>query len=558
MAHRTSQSPRSRANTTRAPSALLLSILLVQAAHAPAARAEDTRCPLEPKREIEFLSKEWRMAKFADLNKYISEKSSNAALAGAGSLLKTAITGGTFEEFGKAVVTAVVDSYVPGLSKMMFQQQDPLAAQTQLLLDAIANLENTMTQIAGEGWAEFRTAERNDIKTKLEAARDGIRNWNLTYGPNGGWATSATLSLYDQTDRLTYVLNQIEIAVKTPGSATGIAPYPYLSLIEVYTEVMQLLLLNNPNYLARAQANDNGIFSQQAWQSSSAQLRQLIDNRTREATLAVMDATIDDALVFAQQISNLDPYKARAAWSVAQQPTLSSHYGAQCDEDTTRVRADATRYLGPLILTHPWPPLPDVVYTYTAKSMDIDYTTIDEHHCIVRNGPGGWLSTHDSFATVYETVNDAFVAHQKGSYNQLLRVGWGPFAIVLDKWWQALRAAGLRSGLRPALALDTRLGDYLLQAEGTGATTKTAMYGIGVYSNRQPSAQERALLVDYALEYGPEKLLSLAATGDEIFFPTLRTYPLEDRLRFVTEIRNPDKMVKYFNSVQTARMLPLL
>ncbi len=548
----------------RVASTLVAGVLLAQTVHVPIAHAEGATgsAPTEPKREPRFLSKEWRMARFADFETYANDASQGAALDGATALLTTALSGGSLEDYGKAVVSAVVDAYVPGLSKMLFQEEDPLAAQTRVLLDAIDHLEETMARLEGDGWAEFRNAERNDIKTKLEAARDGIRTWNLVYGPNRGWSTSATQSLYTQIDRLSYVLNQIEIAVKTPGSAGGLAAYPYLSLLEVYTEVMQLYTLTLPNWVMRAEANDQGVVSATSYEAASDQEKQRIDTQAREATLAVMEAAFDDALVFAQQISDLDPFRARANWMVSEPPKAEFFEDVDCDEDTQLVHERAEYVLGPRIMTLPYPKdLPNVVFTYRSNSMETDYSKEQQKHCIVGEAGWGWWSSYDGLTGGYSTVADAVNAHREGAYYQLLRTGWGPFAIVLDKWWKTLRNMGLRTGLRPALALDTRLGDYLLRTGGPGVNFPVALLLFSdTYTDRALTAQERVLFIDYALEYGPEGLSTMFSAqrrNDSAFFAQGR-YPLNDHIRFVREIGNPSKAEGYYRSLFAARMLPIL
>jgi hypothetical protein len=564
---------RSRRFGLRAGSALLACTIALQAAQVPTALADDAaKCPLEPKREPKFLSKEWRMAKFADFDKLFKERSEDAAWATAGSLLKTAMSGGSLEDYGMAVVSAVMDSYLPGSSSLLSTGSDPMVEQTKVLLDAIDDLEQTMFQLEGDGWAEFRSAQRDDIQTALETARDGIRNWNIVHGQNGGWSVEATGSLYEQIDRLVFLLNEIETQVKRRGSAADLAPFPFLSLLEVYTEVMQLFLLTNPSYVLRAEANNQGIDDLPSYRAASPATISVVNAMSREGTLGVMEATIDDALAFAQQVAALNPYRERAAWMVSERPVSTNENGIYCDEDTDRVRADAEWVWGLLLSeTHscgssvgPFssdcPELPDVAFSYTTKSMNPDYTYTEQHHCIVMDRTGqSWHSTYDGFAGDYASVDEAFKAHQKGTYNALLRVGWGPFGVTLDKWWQALRGAGLRSGLRPTLALDEALDDYLLSATGAGVTTQSAMYIVTNTSNRAPSKQEAALLVGYAIEYGPDALMRLYTDShaSDWFFKS-GDYPLDDRLRFVTNVRKPNKMAAYFRSVNAARILPVL
>ncbi len=563
MAHRVSKSH--HVPMLRTASALLAGALLAQAAPVPVARAQGTpaTAPNEPKREPRFLSREWRMARFADFDEYAQDASEGAALDGATALFKTALSGGSLEEYGEAVVSAVADAYVPGLSKMFYQQEDPLAVQTQILLDAIKRLETTMFALAGSGWAEFRTAQQNDIKIKLEAARAGIRNWNLTYyPPDGGWATSATDSLYTQITALTHVLKAIQITLKSPGSAEGLAAYPHLSLLEVYTEVMQLYTLTLPNLVPRQVANDQGVDSLILYEAASDPMKQSIDTKARVATLDVMEATFEDALTCARQISDIDPFRARANWMVSATPRAEWFYNADCDEDTELV-FDRTEYvIGPAVGTLPYPgEFRNIVFMYKSNSMNMDYTTAQQNHCLVGKDGFGWWSTYDGLMGGYSSVANAVNAHREGAYNQLLRTGWGPFAIVLDKWWLTLRDLGLRNGLRPALALDNRLADYLVRTGGQGATFPTAMSLFSdTYCDRNLSKQERVLFIDYALEYGPEALAQLFVaqqSNDKIFFRQ-RRYTLDDHVRFITDIRTPSKVAGYYRSLNAARMLPLL
>jgi hypothetical protein len=556
---------------SRCTSALLLAALAAQALPTAGARAEEpSTCPAEPKREPRFLSKEWRMGKFADFEKYLKDHAGEAGKSAAGAILDTAMSGGGLEDYGKALVSAVMDSYVPGLSSKLSGEPDPLAQQTQVLLDAIADLEHEMIRVQGDGWAEFRSARSDDIRNALEGARLGIRNWSLINGPDSGFAVAATTSLGNQIDRLTYLLPQIERAVSSPGSADDIATFPYLSMLEVYTEVVQLYLLTNPDYVLRIEASDQGVVSSPSYLAAAPSVLAKIDANAAAATVSVMEATIDDALSFADKVSRLDPYRQRANWMVSNRPTpMTRPVEADCGEDTQRAQETAKHMLDVLnggniqgcSLFSPCKEPPPFIYQYTVNAMNPDFTTTEEKHCIVADPLGqGFQSTYDGFTQYFSSVDEAFEAHREGTYQALLRTGWGPFAVTLDKWWNVLRRQGLRTGLRPNLALDTKLADYLTNTGGTDSVD-FAMRVLRGTVDRQPTARELTLLIGYALEYGYEPLIRMsteAATKDNVFTVNASgKYPLDDHLRFVMNVRNPAKLTSYYRSLQAARMVPL-
>jgi hypothetical protein len=553
----------------RATCALLVGTLAVQTAYTPVALAEagPAACS-EPKRDSPFLSKEWRMAKVVDFGRYLEDQSGDAGMSAASALLSTAVSGGSLEEYGKAIASAVLDSYVPGISSMFDQQEDPLVAQTRVLLDAIDELEANLIRANGDGWAEFRYARRQDIQDSLANIREDIRSWHNDFlRVGGGWSVNAVARIGDDVQGVNRLLTQMESTILTPGSADGIAEYPYLSMLEIYTEATQLYWLNNPLYLAHVHANEQGIVDTPSFNASSIATRALIDQNTRITSLGDLEASMADALAFAENVSEADPFRERANWMVSEAPRQDYPFTVDCGNqaDTDKVVADALHVLG--FLGYPCAarihdrcadPFP-TIYAYTSNAMNPDFTTTKQKHCIVKDALArGWWSTYDGFGTMYATPDEAFAAHQQGAYNALLRVGWGPFSITLDKWWAALRAAGQREGLRPTLALDRRLDNYLLDTDGP-SSIGYIMRVLTTYSEHGITQQQAALLVNYALEFGPEQLFRLATEQwlhDKVFFPSY--YPIEDRLRFVMQTRDPEKMTAYFKSLQTARIMSVL
>lgn len=350
--------------------------------------------------------------------------------------------------------------------------------------------------------------------------------------------------------------------------------------------MVQLELLNAPKASYIHEAIGQGVVNEDSYDSASAEKLAKIDAYVAQDVPQDIDLTLKPMFVLAQTLSKEDPFHARVNWMF--EPSSPVYYDADGSDDNKELYAACGGSSWGSVITKRDPtfaqsykdttgdqcragqPCPmkflmpvgyhvKQVVTDTQGKAQADRKTYcifpvtgDEGKTIV------YLSTYDRLSRVFHSLDEAYQAHENGMANMLLRVGYGPFRVFLDTWWNILKQNGLRTGDRPYLKLDKDLDDYVATGSEGPLTSMVNSISLLVDHPELLIPERRSKFVGYGLQYGPGGLLSLDMAVGYDYMSTGEAYPLETLERFLArKNRAPEDMRPFFSGQAAAKFIAI-
>lgn len=494
---------------------------------ASSASAEKAAEPQDSK----LFSEEWVMAKVADAKEYGVDKSKAAGKDFAVAIVTGVLKGGGYEEIATAALSAVMDSYVPGLSSMLglTGEGDPFAAHAKAIIDRIDAAETRILDEMAAFWNEARENRSIDLQSDFNALVSDLHAWDTEYT---SWGQLALPQLYTSSIRdMRHFTEWAALEIPRPANAkSGTAPYPYLHHLETFAQVTQLQLLHAPRHAYIVASQGMGVINEPTYRMASADTIAAIDEMAQPPALNSVDNALTPAFALADKLAAVNPFKARVTWMFKEAARIIDF--SKCNPyDKAVVDAVTAHGLRPVgVNLNGLAPL----HYNIRREIVANVREVEERsYCIYagqRPHPFNsfvYLSTYDKMTRVFGSQDEAFTAHREGMYNMMLRVGWGPYRAFLDQWWNTLKKHGLRAGDRPYTTLDRELDNYLV--EGSDAPLFTVIDALKRNTRYEGTfnVQRRSKFVDFALRNGPDALYSMLwyAGGYDPLEPVGR-YPL--------------------------------